>query len=366
MLFLLPWGVERVAGLLNMAQNYYNNDRGKKKKLAIIGFSSIFLVAMVIAVIASVSSSSSDSGNAQKQEISSSMKAIQAICQPTDYKDACVNSLTSKAGNTTDPKDLVQAAFASAMEHLSAAAKNSTLLQELNKDPRASQALQNCEDLVNYAIDDLKKSFNQVGDFDYSKMDNIIADIKIWLSAVITYQETCLDGFENTTGDAGEKMRQILKTSMELSSNGLAIVGEVSSILSNLQLANLNRRLLSDDPADPDNHIDDEFPYWSHSEGRKLLQANVSELKPNLTVAKDGSGDFKTINEAIRQLPKFSNQTFILYIKKGIYEEQVQINKTFTNLMMVGDGPTKTKITGSLNFVDGTPTFKTATVGMPS
>lgn len=347
-----------------MAQNYYNNDRGKKKKLAIIGFSSIFLVAMVIAVIASVSSSSNDSGNAQKQEISSSMKAIQAICQPTDYKDACVNSLTSKAGNTTDPKDLVQAAFASAMEHLSAAAKNSTLLQELNKDPRASQALQNCEDLVNYAIDDLKKSFNQVGDFDYSKMDNIIADIKIWLSAVITYQETCLDGFENTTGDAGEKMRQILKTSMELSSNGLAIVGEVSSILSNLQLANLNRRLLSDDPADPDNHIDDEFPYWSHSEGRKLLQANVSELKPNLTVAKDGSGDFKTINEAIRQLPKFSNQTFILYIKKGIYEEQVQINKTFTNLMMVGDGPTKTKITGSLNFVDGTPTFKTATVAV--
>ena len=341
-----------------MADENYGG--GKTKKMVIAGFSSIFLVAMVIAMIATVNSSSKDPEKVQKTGISSTMKAIQAICQPTDYKDTCVNSLSSRAGDSSEPKDLVRAAFTATMEHLSEAAKNSTLLQDLNKDPRAAQALKNCEDLVDYAIDELKRSFNQVGEFDYSKMDKIIADIKIWLSAVITYQETCLDGFENTTGDAGEKMRQLLKTSMQLSSNGLAIIGEVSSILANLQISNFKRRLLSDDPGD----AVEEFPYWSHTAGgRKLLEANVSELQPNLTVAKDGSGNFTTINEALSKLPKSSNQTFILYIKEGIYEEQVVLNKSFTNIMMVGDGPTKTRITGSLNFIDGTPTFKTATVG---
>lgn len=337
---------------------------GKTKRFVVAGVSSIFLVAMVIAVIASVNSSSEDSGKGKKQEISSSMKAIQAICQPTDYNEACVNSLSARAGDKTDPKDLVQASFESVVDHLSAAIKNSTLLQDLNNDPRTAQALKNCEDLVNYAIDDLKKSFTQVGNLDYTKMDKITSDIKTWLSAVITYQETCLDGFENTTGDAGEKMRHLLETSMQLSSNGLAIIGEVSSILANLQITNFNRRLLSDDPAESDS--DAEFPYWMHSGGRKLLATDVSDLQPNLTVAKDGSGNFTNINDALWELPKLSNTTFILYIKEGIYEEQVQINRSFTNLLMVGDGPTKTRITGSLNFIDGTNTFRTATVGILS
>lgn len=336
------------------------NDSGKKKKVAIMGVCSVILVAMVVAVVGHVSSKSKDDSN--KPEISSSMKAIEAICRPTDYKQACIDSMKSKAGNSSDPKDLVKAAFSSTVDQLTAVIKNSSLIQELNKDPRAALALKNCEELAGYAIDDLKKSFSKMVDLDYTRLDQIITDIKVWLSAVVTYQETCLDGFENTTGDAGEKMKQLLKDSMQLSSNGLAIIGGVQSILSNLQIPGINRRLLSSD-----NHsTNDGFPSWTRPGDRKLLQASIKDIKPNLVVAKDGSGNFKTINEALPQIPKGLNDTtFVLYIKEGIYDEQVFINKSFTNVMMVGDGPTKTRITGHLNFIDGTPTFKTATAGMP-
>lgn len=74
-----------------------------------------------------------------------------------------------------------------------------------------------------------------------------MANLRIWLSATITYQQTCLDGFENTAGPAGQKMREILTLSSQLTSNGLAMVTSLSSILTDLNIAGLTgRRLLND------------------------------------------------------------------------------------------------------------------------
>lgn len=59
----------------------------------------------------------------------------------------------------------------------------------------------------------------------------MLMDLKFWVSVTITYQESCLDAFENSTSDAREKMKGILKSSMHLSSNALAMVSRVSSVL---------------------------------------------------------------------------------------------------------------------------------------
>ena len=58
-----------------------------------------------------------------------------------------------------------------------------------------------------------------------------LINLKVWLSGAITYEQTCLDGFENTTGDAGAKMKLVLKTAQELTKNGLAMVVELSKSL---------------------------------------------------------------------------------------------------------------------------------------
>lgn len=49
-------------------------------------------------------------------------------------------------------------------------------------------------------------------------------------------------------------------------------------------------------------------------------------------------------------------------MKKGTYKENVEIGKSKTNVMLTGDGMDKTIITGSLNVVDGSTTFNSATV----
>ncbi|XP_047320767.1 pectinesterase-like [Impatiens glandulifera] len=332
---------------------------GSKKGIVILGVSSLLLVAMVIAVTVGVSNSGGDDDESSKnfnhQDITASAKAVQSICQPTEYKEACEKSLSG--ANTTDGKELVQIAFQAAKKMIMEASENSTLLNDLKNDPRTKQALDNCKELADTAAMDLQRSFDHMSNVDEGNFDTIISNLKIWLSGALTYQQTCLDGFEGTNGDAGEKMQQFLKIGMQLTSNGLSMMDEIAKALASLNLQGVSRRLLSDEDFIV-GHGD--IPYWVEAGGRRLLQTTVDQLKPNLVVAKDGSGDFTNISDALKTIPRNGVTPFVLYIKEGIYHERVQFDRNLTHLVVFGDGPKKTRITGSLNWVDGVSTFNTA------
>ncbi|CAL9003326.1 unnamed protein product [Prunus brigantina] len=349
-----------------------------KRRIAIIVVSGFFLVSMVVALTVGAGIDKGFDLNpfsdkrGSSIDKSASTKAIKAICQPTDYKQECLSSLTSAAGNTTDPIQLIKIGFQAAMKQIYEATKKSSLLQKLEKDPRTSMALDTCKELMELAVDELRQSFNRVGDIEnFSKYKTFVMDLKVWLSASITYQESCLDAFENTTSstDAGEEMKTLLKTSMRLSSNGLAMVSQIFSALTDLNNPDPSRRrLLSFDGLPILGHGDLELPEWYEAGVRKLLTISTAPApkanKPDAVVSKDGSGSYKTICEALEHVAKYGNETFVIYIKEGVYNESVRVNRSMTNVMMIGDGANKTRITGNHNFVDGTPTYRTATVAI--
>ncbi|KAK6790264.1 hypothetical protein RDI58_014064 [Solanum bulbocastanum] len=320
------------------------------KKVAIGSIASLLLVACVVAAAISITSKRNEdnsSNNNIDSKISTSTKSAHAICQQTDYKQTCIKSL-AKANNTHDPKDLLKVAFSAAINDLSNVIKSSSsLIDEASKDPQTKDALKTCGDLLDVAIDDVRRSFDKIGVFDANKLKDYTDDLKTWLSASITYQETCLDAFENTTGETGEKMKKLLKNAGELTSNGLAMVSSFDQVLTdlNLKVSGVNRRLLN-----------------AHE--RMLHEVNSNGLKPNAIVAIDGSGQYKSINEALRAVPKKNTQKFVIFIKAGIYKEYVDIPRKMNHIVFIGEGPTKTKITGSKNFADGIGTFKTATVAI--
>ncbi|XP_019085533.1 PREDICTED: probable pectinesterase 56 [Camelina sativa] len=84
----------------------------------------------------------------------------------------------------------------------------------------------------------------------------------------------------------------------------------------------------------------------------------------NLVVSKDGTGNYKTINEAVAAVPAFSKTRFVIYVKKGIYDEIINIGKPKTNLTIIGDGRDATILTEKLNVKDGTKTFYSATLAV--
>ncbi|KAJ4703183.1 Pectinesterase [Melia azedarach] len=107
-----------------------------------------------------------------------------------------------------------------------------------------------------------------------------------------------------------------------------------------------------------------QFPSWVTTRDRMLLQALPKEIKANVVVAKDGSGKYKTLKEAVAAAPDNSKTRYVIYVKKGTYKENVEVGKKKKNLMIAGDGMDLTIITGHLNVVDGATTFNSATVAV--
>ena len=93
----------------------------------------------------------------------------------------------------------------------------------------------------------------------------------------------------------------------------------------------------------------------------------ASTLSAQTTVAADGTGNFKTIQEAINAVPqatRFENPA-IIHVKPGVYRELVYVQHEKRFVHLVGEDPEKTVITYNLNAnlagVDGKPigTFRT-------
>ncbi|KZV34959.1 putative pectinesterase/pectinesterase inhibitor 7 [Dorcoceras hygrometricum] len=82
----------------------------------------------------------------------------------------------------------------------------------------------------------------------------------------------------------------------------------------------------------------------------------------NFIVAKDGSGNFTTISQAISAAPSHSQKITLIRIRAGVYNEYVFVPDDKINLHFVGDGADRTTISGNRSKSTGVPTYKTATV----
>jgi pectinesterase len=66
-----------------------------------------------------------------------------------------------------------------------------------------------------------------------------------------------------------------------------------------------------------------------------------------LTVAQDGSGNYKTIQEAVNSVRDLGSRRVRIYIKKGIYHEKLVIPSWKTAISLIGESPESTVITGN-------------------
>ncbi|GMI95829.1 hypothetical protein like AT5G27870 [Hibiscus trionum] len=319
------------------------------------------VLASVLAVVFAQGMYTAQAKDEESEKMVSSKKAIHSICQPTRFKEACEESMLSS--ESSDPKELIRAEFMATVEELKNATARSKAVHLLQRDENLKAASRVCQEMFHWAIKDLERSFDKLGEVDMSKINNILLTLQVWLSGALTSQQTCIDSYAEMDDHAAEKMMTILIKTQELTRTGLSILDGLSSLTKDLNIGNF-------DKIDPSafNHrklLSSEFPEWMSYSDRKLLEAKPENIKPNVVVAKDGSGKYDSIAKALADVPKGNTQRFVIHIKAGVYNERVNIPFDVNHVMLIGDGPTKTVISASVSVKKTQPkptTFDTATV----
>jgi len=201
-------------------------------------------------------------------------------------------------------------------------------------------AIQDCKELQQSTLSSLKRSLSGIR----SSKSRKLVDARTYLSAALTNKNTCLESLDSASGTMKQVLVDSVINTYKHVSNSLSMFPKPEVRASK---GHGNRRLM------------DALMWLSSKDRRRFLQ-NTDDV---IVVAADGTGNFITINEAIDFAPNNSYARTIIYIKEGIYEENVEISSNKTNIVLLGDGRDLTVITGNRSDVDGWTTFRSATLG---
>ncbi|KAL3652973.1 hypothetical protein CASFOL_002654 [Castilleja foliolosa] len=333
-------------------------------KIAVSLVSILLVVGVVIGVVVVVKNNGNDHHD-ESATTQNSMKMITSICEITDYKQACAGSLESTAKNSSaTPKDYILAVVGAPLEEVKKAIEGLAKVNVNNQtDPNDYVGVEDCKDLLEYAIDTLQASVSLVGDKDLHTLEDREHELLSWMSAVYALQTTCRDQIDKPEYKSAVENGMLNAT--QLTHNAVNVLAELSQVL---KLLGVEPQQQQQQPQQPQQQrrrllLDGTYPTWFKAADRKLLaRRGRGGIRPNVVVAKDGSGQFKTIGQAVAAYPANHQGRFIIYVKAGVYNEQVIVDKNKPNIFIYGDGIDRTVVTGDKNFgKKGIKTMHTAT-----
>ncbi|KAJ4955151.1 hypothetical protein NE237_011934 [Protea cynaroides] len=263
-------------------------------------------------------------------------------CSQTPYPDDCNYFMSHHVPQSSKPKDksqFLQMAIQVALDQTLLCQNHTISLgppscsNSHQEGVKAAWAV--CLQLYESTVCQLNRTINsipgRITDF----------DAQTWLSTALTNLETCREGF----ADIG--------------------ISNVTLPIRWNNVSNLIRNTLAINKVPAEDNDGSDFPGWVSEGDRKLLQSRRLAVRANLVVAKDGSGNFHTIKAALDMAVRIrrGNNRFVIYVKRGVYWENIEIDPTMINIMLVGEGMRKTIISGNRGVGGDITTFTSATFG---
>ncbi|KAL1808946.1 hypothetical protein ACET3Z_025936 [Daucus carota] len=289
---------------------------------------------------------------------------IHNACINTLYPSLCFTSLSSVSNPNITLHHILEITVNQTLRQV----KNARLVflirfvrnQDLSL--REQNGVHDCLEMLDQTLYELRQATDDLYSVPHSQTRSY-GNLKTLLSAAMTNGNTCLDGFFDLGLDSDyegviredfkEQLQVLLSPILKMISNSLALIKNLEN-------------------QDTGGNVTNSSDMWSKEKKvlggmteAELIEVAASRLSsPNVTVAKDGTGNFTTIMEAVHMAPNKSSDPFVMKIKAGVYSENVVIPRGKHNVIMVGDGINLTVIMGSRNLVDGFSTFKTATLSV--
>lgn len=345
-------------------------------------FISLFLAVVVHGDVFSKNSSYSNCSRDDELSVShptlNQNPIIKKACAQTLYPSLCFDAVsclpppppptTSKINNATTLRDFL-VFFMGKTKNSVHGVRMDILAQSGNQDlmssPQEKNAYEDCVLMLDQTLYQLGLAIDDLL-LNKSPSSYSYGNLKTLLSAAMTNENTCIDGFSdleeflsysNSKSQSQKGLKKYFQTLLTPTSRMISDCLALIKYMENTETGTGtgltgSKRSLRD------------WKNMNNVDEKMVERIGWIVPKPNVTVSLDGSGDYTHINEAIEMAPNGSTNTYVIKINSGIYEENVIVPRKKIRLTLIGSGMKKTIIKGSRNFVDGYSTFASATLSM--
>ena len=197
---------------------------------------SLFRLSLLSAALASLFAAGTGAGTATPTTYSDNSKAIDFIrtsCNATLYPELCYTSLSAYAKSIQQSAaHLARIAVAislSTASHMASYVAKLSRQADYGAAPLTVVALHDCFSTFDDAIDQIRGSLKQLKQMKQMKAGESfmfqMANVQTWMSAALTNEETCTDGFEDVPdGALKSEVCDRAANVKKFTSNALALV----------------------------------------------------------------------------------------------------------------------------------------------
>ncbi|XP_065870495.1 21 kDa protein-like [Euphorbia lathyris] len=197
-------------------------------------FSSNYSLGKFLVILIGISSHLNSISAARNLNPKTNREFIRSSCSSTIYPQLCYSSLYIHATKiNASPELLANAALNVTL--LSAKSTSKSMLKLSHRHgmkPREVGAMQDCVEVLSDAVYELSNSINEMGKAKGSNFQLMINNIQTWVSAAMTDETTCTEGFSGQMMNGKLKTnvrRQIVKIA-HLTSNALSLVNNYATL----------------------------------------------------------------------------------------------------------------------------------------
>lgn len=157
---------------------------------------------------------------------------VKTACNSTTYPQICYKSLSSYASSIkSNPQKLCNYALSVTLK---AARNASSTVSKLSKKKGLTQAeagvVKDCIENIKDSVDELKQSVTAMSNLGGADIQYQLDDIKTWVSASLTDEDTCTEGFDEQKVSTTVKntINKSIVTVARLASNALSLIDSLN------------------------------------------------------------------------------------------------------------------------------------------
>ncbi|KAJ8552784.1 hypothetical protein K7X08_020177 [Anisodus acutangulus] len=159
---------------------------------------------------------------------------IRTSCKSTTYPNLCFSSLSSRSTAIgVSPQLLAHESLTVSLETTqSTSAMMLKLAHGQGMTPREVGAMRDCVEELSDAVDELRKSLGEMKELKGKEFGLKMNDIETWVSAALTDEDTCTEGFGGKVmnGKVKKVVRGKILEVAHMTSNALALINSLCAL----------------------------------------------------------------------------------------------------------------------------------------